>query len=126
MDQNVRELEAFSAVVYSSNFDLELLGANNKGVPARETDLVDTEAASSSFSQVLVEKEVDADLEEEKKKEEIIEPHSRSAPPSAVPEESAFNEPGPETLADSAFEEAWGKATDDGNTSLTEEKQPTQ
>lgn len=123
MDQNVRELEAFSAVVYSSNFDLELLGANNKAVPSRETDLADTEAPSSSFSQMLVEKEVDADLKEE---EEIIEPQSHSAVPSAVPEESAFSAPGPEALADSAFEEAWGKATDDGNASSTEEKQPTQ
>ncbi|KAJ6185750.1 peroxisomal matrix protein importer Pex3-Penicillium chrysogenum [Penicillium mononematosum] len=124
MDQNVRELEAFSAVVYSSNFDLELLGANNKAVPTRETDLVDTEAASSSFSQVIVEKEVDADLKEEE--EEIIEPQSRGVVPSAMPEESAFNEPGPEALADPAFEEAWGKATDDGNASSSEEKQPTQ
>ncbi|CAP95013.1 peroxin [Penicillium rubens] len=126
MDQNVRELEAFSAVVYSSNFDLELLGANNKAVPSRETDLADTEAASSSFSQVLVEKEVDADLKEEEEEEEIIEPQSHSAVPSAVPEESVFSAPGPEALADSAFEEAWGKATDDGNASSTEEKQPTQ
>jgi peroxin-3 len=126
MDQNVRELEAFSAVVYSSNFDLELLGANNKAVPSRETDLADTEAASSSFSQVLVEKEVDADLKEEEEEEEIIEPQSHSAVPSAVPEESAFSAPGPEALANSAFEEAWGKATDDGNASSTEEKQPTQ
>ncbi|KAJ5954965.1 hypothetical protein N7501_009244 [Penicillium viridicatum] len=117
MDQNVRELEAFSAVVYSSNFDLELLGAKNNAVPTRETDLVDNETASSSFSQVIVEKEVEADL-----KEEIIEPQ----PPSLVPGEPAFNEPEPEPLAESAFEEAWGKATDDGNTSPTGENQPTQ
>ncbi|CRL25464.1 Peroxin-3 [Penicillium camemberti] len=115
MDQNVRELEAFSAVVYSSNFDLELLSAKNKAVPTRETDLVDTETASSSFSPVIVEKEVEADL-----KEEIIE----SQPRSVVPDEPAFNEPEP--LAESAFEEAWGKATDDGHTSPTEETQPTQ
>ncbi|KAJ5685461.1 hypothetical protein N7536_008080 [Penicillium majusculum] len=117
MDQNVRELEAFSAVVYSSNFDLELLGAKNNAVPTRETDLVDNETASSSFSQVIVEKEVEADF-----KEEIIEPQPRSV----VPDEPAFTEPGPEPLAESAFEEAWGKATDDGNTSPTEETQPTQ
>ncbi|KAJ5602830.1 hypothetical protein N7537_005786 [Penicillium hordei] len=117
MDQNVRELEAFSAVVYSSNFDLELLGAKNNVVPTRETDLVDNETASSSFSQVIVEKEVEADL-----KEEIIEPQ----PCSVVPDEPAFNTAEPEPLADSAFEEAWGKATDDGNTSPTEENQPTQ
>ncbi|KAF4762995.1 hypothetical protein N7455_010849 [Penicillium solitum] len=117
MDQNVRELEAFSAVVYSSNFDLELLGAKNNAVPTRETDLVDNETASSSFSQVIVEKEVEADF-----KEEIIEPQPRSV----VPDEPAFTGPGPEPLAESAFEEAWGKATDDGNTSPTEETQPTQ
>ncbi|KAJ5926754.1 hypothetical protein N7516_008527 [Penicillium verrucosum] len=119
MDQNVRELEAFSAVVYSSNFDLELLGAKNNAVPTREADLVDNDTASSSFSQVIVEKEVKADLKGE---EEIIEPQPRSL----VPDEPAFNEPEPEPLAASAFEEAWGKATDDGNTSPTEENQPTQ
>ncbi|KAJ5534308.1 hypothetical protein N7527_000562 [Penicillium freii] len=117
MDQNVRELEAFSAVVYSSNFDLELLGAKNNAVPTRETDLVDNETASSSFSQVIIEKEGEADL-----KEEVIEPQ----PPSLVPGGPAFNEPEPEPLAESAFEEAWGKATDDGNTSPTGENQPTQ
>lgn len=106
MDQNVRELEAFSAVVYSSNFDLELLGANNTAVPTRETDLVDAESASSSFSEMIVEKEDKADL-----KEDINESQSRNA----LPEEPAFNEPAPEPLADSAFEEAWGKATDDGS-----------
>lgn len=116
MDQNVRELEAFSAVVYSSNFDLELLGAKNNAVLARETGLGDNETASSSFSQVIVEKEVEADL-----KEEIIEPQPRSV----VPDEPAVKEAEPEPLADSAFEEAWGKATDDGNTSPTEENQPT-
>ncbi|CAI7647169.1 unnamed protein product [Penicillium palitans] len=115
MDQNVRELEAFSAVVYSSNFDLELLSAKNNAIPTRETDLVDNETASSSFSPVIVEKEVEADL-----KEEIIE----SQPRSVVPDEPAFNQPEP--LAESAFEEAWGKATDDGHTSPTEENQPTQ
>ena len=117
MDQNVRELEAFSAVVYSSNFDLELLGAKKNAVPTRETDLVDNEPASSSFSQVIIEKDVEADS-----KEEIIEPQPRSL----VPGEPAFNEPEPEPLAESAFEEAWGKATDDGKTSPTGENQPTQ
>ncbi|KAJ9482343.1 hypothetical protein VN97_g11091 [Penicillium thymicola] len=119
MDQNVRELEAFSAVVYSSNFDLELLGAKNNAVPTRETDLVDNDTASSSFSQVIVEKEVESDSKEG---EEIIEPQ----PCSLVPDAPAFNEPEAEPLAASAFEEAWGKATDDGNTSPTEENQPTQ
>ncbi|KAJ5512455.1 hypothetical protein N7463_002007 [Penicillium fimorum] len=118
MDQNVRELEAFSAVVYSSNFDLELLGAKNSAVPTRETDLVDAETASSSFSQVIVEKEVEADLKDDE--EEVIDPQSCSI----MAEVPAFTEPEP--LADSAFEDAWGKATDDGHTSPTEETQGTQ
>ncbi|EKV12948.1 Peroxin 3 [Penicillium digitatum] len=115
MDQNVRELEAFSAVVYSSNFDLELLGVKNETASTRETDVIDNEIASSSSPQGIIEKEVEADL-----KAGSTEPQSRSS----LPEETVFNEPEP--LADSAFEEAWGKATDDENTSQTEETQPTQ
>ncbi|KAG0155895.1 hypothetical protein PDIDSM_3068 [Penicillium digitatum] len=115
MDQNVRELEAFSAVVYSSNFDLELLGVKNETASTRETDVIDNEIASSSPPQGIIEKEVEADL-----KAGSTEPQSRSS----LPEETVFNEPEP--LADSAFEEAWGKATDDENTSQTEETQPTQ
>jgi peroxin-3 len=51
MDQGVRELEAFAAVVYSSNFDFELLGAGSisesSGVATREPD-------SASSSPVIV------------------------------------------------------------------------
>ncbi|KAJ5263496.1 hypothetical protein N7478_011101 [Penicillium angulare] len=55
MDKNVRELEAFSAVIYSSNFDLELLGATrqNAGPGADSMD----PNSSAAFSAVLVDSE---------------------------------------------------------------------
>ncbi|KAJ5317476.1 hypothetical protein PENANT_c036G01359 [Penicillium antarcticum] len=99
MDQNVRELEAFSAVVYSSNFDLELLGAKDKAeatATARETDLVDTEPLSSSFSQVLVERETEPEVIDDEIEESL----------KIESEEPTSNEP----LADSAFDDAWNKA----------------
>ncbi|KAJ5795011.1 hypothetical protein N7457_001610 [Penicillium paradoxum] len=114
MDQNVRELEAFSAVVYSSNFDLELLGAKNKVSSTRELDLADNETVSSSFSHVIVEKEVEADLEDT----ETIE----SQTPGVELEATASVDP----FTDSAFEQAWGKATDDGTATPSEEPQATQ
>ncbi|GES66916.1 peroxisomal membrane protein [Aspergillus terreus] len=49
MDQGVRELEAFAAVMYSSNFDVELLGAGAK------PEALDAEAAGSDT--VIIEKE---------------------------------------------------------------------
>ncbi|KAJ5775693.1 uncharacterized protein N7511_000704 [Penicillium nucicola] len=111
MDQNVRELEAFSAVVYSSNFDLELLGATDKAAaPARETDLVDSEPLSSSFSQVLVEREAEPEvLDDEIEKSQKVEP-----------EEPSSNE----ALADSAFDDAWNKANN--GDSAPEESRATQ
>lgn len=43
MEQNVRELEAFAAVIYSSNFDFELLGPESKTNPLeKETSGSDT------------------------------------------------------------------------------------
>jgi peroxin-3 len=97
MDQNVRELEAFSAVVYSSNFDLELLGAKDKAAaPARDTDLVDSEPLSASFSQVLVGHETEPEAVDDELKEL----------PKDEPEEPSLNDP----LADSAFDDAWNKA----------------
>lgn len=120
MDQNVRELEAFSAVVYSSNFDLELLGAKNRATPAREVDLVDNETVSPTFSQGMVEKEVEDDLKDDK----TIELRSLSAEPEpdTEPETSAAAEP----LTDSAFEQAWGKATIDEHTSPAQETEARQ
>ncbi|CAG8117530.1 unnamed protein product [Penicillium salamii] len=148
MDQNVRELEAFSAVVYSSNFDLELLGAKEQAATARETDFTDASPASPSVSHVMVEREVDVELNlndaepakpsiVEHVESSIIEPieSSRDEPiePSVIehvetsivdpvespPEPVASSAAEPEApasvevLADSTFEQAWGKAVDD-------------
>ncbi|CAG7919274.1 unnamed protein product [Penicillium olsonii] len=163
MDQNVRELEAFSAVVYSSNFDLELLGAKEQAATARETDFTDASPASPSVSHVMVEREVDVELnldENEPSKPSIVE-HVESSviqPIESSPEafepsviehvetsivepaeepvvavESSYLEPAEsspakpeapasaEALADSAFEQAWGKAVDDAKDSPVEE-----
>ncbi|KAF9890930.1 peroxin [Aspergillus nanangensis] len=50
MDQGVRELEAFAAVMYSSNFDIELLGSGAKKTGAGGVDMVESDT-------VIVEKE---------------------------------------------------------------------
>ncbi|RDW78783.1 peroxisomal biogenesis factor 3 [Aspergillus mulundensis] len=47
MDQGVRELEAFAAVVYSSNFDSELLGAGSGTNSSNATAAVPGSASSS-------------------------------------------------------------------------------
>ncbi|KAE8382065.1 Peroxin-3 [Aspergillus bertholletiae] len=83
MDQEVRELEAFAAVVYSSNFDSELLGSGAKmGSSGEETPGSDT---------VLVEKE-DYDGYDRNQ----VHPLSTAGPG-----------------ADSEFEKAWGKAVEE-------------
>ncbi|GMF75859.1 unnamed protein product [Aspergillus oryzae] len=89
MDQGVRELEAFAAVVYSSNFDFELIGSGTKmESPGEETPGSDT---------VLVEKE-DYDGYD----------RNQAQQPSTA---------GPG--ADSAFEKAWGKAMEEQPSTAT-------
>lgn len=121
MDQNVRELEAFSAVIYSSNFDLELPGASKTAAAAAAEAEGEQEFGSSSYAAVMVEKETETgdDL-------------AQSAPVLVgddVEEEivSAGAQRGleTETLGESAFEKAWGKAVEDGNTSPQSEGQTT-
>jgi peroxin-3 len=94
LDQNVRELEAFSAVVYSSNFDLETLGAKEK---TESSTVNDADSASSSYAPVMVDTEETASssvpvLVDNDQKEEV---------------ESEAQQEGVE----SSFEQAWGKAT---------------
>ncbi|KAL2865674.1 peroxisomal biogenesis factor 3 [Aspergillus lucknowensis] len=88
MDQGVRELEAFAAVVYSSNFDSELLGAGSKsesfGVPTRLGDSV-------SSSPVIV-----GQGEDGTEYGQLAE----SAPVGA-------------SADDSAFDKAWGRAVEE-------------
>ncbi|CAI7579787.1 unnamed protein product [Penicillium pancosmium] len=116
MEQNVRELEAFSAVIYSSNFDLELLGANRKDMSTEAGDSPSVNLESSSFAPVMVDKEIDTEeisqnapvlVEKEEAEEEVI----SSAAHEQTQEVGV--EAGVEAGADSAFERAWGKATDD-------------
>ncbi|KAJ5134213.1 Peroxin-3 [Penicillium atrosanguineum] len=111
MDQNVRELEAFSAVIYSSNFDLELPGAS-KAAAAAEAE-GEQELGSSSYAAVMVEKEP-----------ETSDDLSQSAPvlldddvEAEIVSTGAQRGLETETPGESAFEEAWGKAVEDGNTS---------
>jgi peroxin-3 len=86
MDQNVRNLEAFAAVIYSSNFDFQPPGAEQKGEQfAAERDRPDT----PSTAPVMVDKDDTQDLNQ--------------AGSSAVGEDN------------SAFEKAWGKAVEEGS-----------
>lgn len=123
MEQNVRELEAFSAVIYSSNFDLELLGANRKDVPTEAGDSPSVNLESSTFAPVMVDKEIDTEeisqsapvlVEKEEAEEEVISPAAQEQT------QEVGVEAGVEVGADSAFERAWGKATDDEPATKTE------
>ncbi|KAF7716501.1 Uncharacterized protein PECH_003910 [Penicillium ucsense] len=109
MDQNVRELEAFSAVIYSSNFELELLGATtNPTVEAEET--ADFEPVSSSFADILVEKtgpSTSLDSSQDGIMDDAID---GQGPGLTGIEEQIAADP----ISDSAFEKAWGKAVEDG------------
>jgi Peroxin-3. len=118
MDQNVRELEAFSAVIYSSNFDLELPGASKAAADA-DAD-AEQEFGSSSYASVMVEKEPETsnDLAESTPilVDNAVEEEIVSA--DAQKEVEAAEAPG-----ESAFDKAWGKAVEDGNTSPPSEDQ---
>ncbi|KAJ5619381.1 hypothetical protein N7510_003365 [Penicillium lagena] len=94
LDQNVRELEAFSAVVYSSNFDLESLGAKET---TTSSILNDHDSSSSSYAPVMV---------------ETAETASSSVP--VLVDNDQKDEVGSQAQqeeVDSSFEQAWGKAT---------------
>lgn len=127
MDKNVRELEAFSAVIYSSNFDLELLGASRQAA-GNGSDSMDPNS-SATFSAVMVDSETESpparDLAEsapvlidEPRVTEVTEvPESTEATeevdvPATVQTTQELPE---ETVAESAFEKAWGKAVDEGS-----------
>lgn len=128
MDQNVRELEAFSAVIYSSNFDLELLGAKDEAAPTREMGSLDAEPALPSSSHIMVEREVEVAVETvDPTTSEHTEPSvvEHVDTPTVQPtEEPSSTESGElltlqpeepvsaEALVDSAFEQAWGNAVD--------------
>ncbi|KAJ5099404.1 Peroxin-3 [Penicillium argentinense] len=118
MEQNVRELEAFSAVIYSSNFDLELLGANRKDVAPEAEEPPEFGSGSSSFGAVMVDKELDTEVTEtsqsvpvlvDNDEKEMKEASTLFETPTLVQEQTQESK----EIADSAFERAWGKATED-------------
>lgn len=115
MDQNVRELEAFSAVIYSSNFELELLGASKTA--AAEAESVEFEPVSSSFANVMVEKDAEPQPSEDVSYSVpiLVDNDVQEVEPVSPTEESV-----PEAATESAFEEAWGKAVEDGKSSEAE------
>lgn len=121
MDQNVRELEAFSAVIYSSNFELELLGASKTAAAAAaaEGESADFEPVSSSFANVMVEKDTESQpsVDISYSIPTLIDNDMQEFEPVIPAQQSA-----PEATADSAFEEAWGKAVEDGKSSETEDQ----
>lgn len=61
MDQGVRELEAFAAVVYSSNFDSELLGAGSGSGSSGGTGTVPDSVSSSPIIVAQDDGELDHD-----------------------------------------------------------------
>lgn len=113
MDQNVRELEAFSAVIYSSNFELELLGAS-KTAAAEGGESAEFEPVSSSFANVMVEKETETLPSEDISYSVpiLVGNDVQELEPVTPAEHSA-----PAAATDSAFELAWGKAVEDGKSS---------
>ncbi|KAJ5689544.1 Peroxin-3 [Penicillium macrosclerotiorum] len=130
MDQNVRELEAFSAVIYSSNFDLELLGAKNAAAAAGNVgeESAGLDSTSSSFAAVMVDKEEEitptADITQSVPVLVDCEPQALvSEPTTTAAEDQTLEKNSQEEAADSAFERAWGKAVEDGQTSTEPESQ---
>lgn len=102
MDQGVRELEAFAAVVYSSNFNVDLLGSGEK-TPQTPLAGVDT---SSPLGPVVADKE-------EEQPAHAAGDNSNSNP--NLDDNAANPEPTSPEVArpageESAFEKAWGKA----------------
>ncbi|KAJ5759987.1 Peroxin-3 [Penicillium odoratum] len=120
MDKNVRELEAFSAVIYSSNFDLELLGASRQQETSKGMDSMDINS-SAMFSEVVVDSETETEPIDLAQSASVLVDHDQrvfditeETPETPVAREANAS-PAQEPAADSAFERAWGKAVDDGN-----------
>jgi peroxin-3 len=111
MEQNVRELEAFAAVVYSSNFDLRLLNPN-LGLSNVSTT---TNTTSSPFQPPVVEEGLHNDVNEGGTTS-FIDIGSASVPPL-----ESIDHPnvGPSASlpsgapVDQTFEKVWGKAVEE-------------
>ncbi|KAL1980389.1 hypothetical protein VTN96DRAFT_4205 [Rasamsonia emersonii] len=112
MEQGVRELEAFAAVVYSSNFDL--------GVPPSGPDSTkpSTTAATSSSSSSSPPANVDQRTgakENEGNSASLVDHGQSTAPPAGSKDDSGA---APSAAAvDAEFEKAWGKAVENSSQS---------
>jgi peroxin-3 len=111
MDQNVRELEAFSAVIYSSNFDLELPSASKAAADAE----IEQEFGSSSYAAVMVEKETEVSSDLGQSAPILLDNDEGISITGAQKGQESEDTPG-----ESAFERAWGKAVEDGTSPQSE------
>ncbi|KAJ5573924.1 uncharacterized protein N7459_008351 [Penicillium hispanicum] len=126
MDQNVRELEAFSAVIYSSNFDLELIGANRKAA-AEAGETIDPESSLSSFAAAIGDMKTESGTSTgiTHSVPVLIDDDPKTPASGNGTTEEAQTESIQEASAESAFERAWGKAVEDGKDSPGSERQTT-
>jgi peroxin-3 len=111
MDQNVRELEAFSAVIYSSNFDLELPSASKAAADPE----IEQEFGSSSYAAVMVEKETEVGSDLGQSAPTLLDNDEGISINVAQKGQESEDTPG-----ESAFERAWGKAVEDGTSPQSE------
>ncbi|PGH10131.1 hypothetical protein AJ80_07582 [Polytolypa hystricis UAMH7299] len=114
MEQGVRELEAFAAVVYSSNFDLRM---SAPGPESNDTPVVDssTVALASSASQTAASKGVDETETPPGGEASIIDlgDSSVSIGPAAQKDSGVG---GDNDASTPNFEQAWGKAVEHSST----------
>ncbi|KAJ5649945.1 Peroxin-3 [Penicillium longicatenatum] len=129
MDKNVRELEAFSAVIYSSNFDLELPGASRQPGASKGMDSMDPNS-SAMFSEVVVDETEAGSVDLAQSAPVLIDQEERVIEIAEETNEAPVAEettpvPSKEPTSESAFDRAWGKAVDEGNTASGPEVQET-
>ena len=118
MDQGVRELDAFAAVVYSSNFDNELLSFGSGGmVPGSRLPVAeDSMDPYSSYETILVDRDGDdgGAGASDRMVQSLTSTDMLSSWISPTAPAAAEGEGEKEQGADdSALERAWGKAVDD-------------
>lgn len=115
MDQGVRELEAFAAVVYSSNFNVDLLGSGQKAdSPQSPMPGLDP---SSSLAPVMVDKDEEP---------AHVGGNNNNINPNPDDDNAVNPEPTASAMAgpageESAFEKAWGKAVVDEKASAEQD-----
>ena len=121
MEQGVRELDAFAAVVYSSNFDNELLLSSTGGGGGGTLPAIG-ESYYSSYEMVDRDAEADAEADADADAGSIVGPDmvqsltstemlsSWISPSAAV---AAEKEQEQEQRKDDTFEQAWGRAVDE-------------